>query len=317
MRTTLTFCLMMLVAYGQAQNVTLRGKIKNPIAKSVKIYYKILGEEYQQKEVLLDSKNEFSWNIPFKKVASMQFTHGEFEEPSTAIFLKNILLEPGDDLMVSFDAKDYWKTLKVEGKGAEKWNYAKEWTQKMDIQLQWQNKVYEKAGRVTTDELFVFLDTVDAEAKKILAKYEKLLSPMSYKIQQADAIGDIKNSMLTPIFMGKAQYPDLTPQQRKKMFEGLPPQNDTTALAPGYVSFLESVYRYETHLLSFNLKTPSNTDLQRASIMKKFLHPTITETICGQNVLSHLSYAGIDEYTQQEYDDFLAEFPNSHFVEKL
>ena len=100
------------------QTVTIYGEIHNP--GSGKVYIKYL-ENYLTNDkayadsALIDQNGNFSMAFPWNKSFPAVFIYGD---ERTVMFLS-----PADSMKITVDAKQFYKTIKYENKGAEANNY--------------------------------------------------------------------------------------------------------------------------------------------------------------------------------------------------
>jgi peroxiredoxin len=301
-----------------AQNVTLRGKITNPIARTVQFAIDQYGKETQKEEVALNANDEFTFSTTVDKVGYMTFLHGDEPNETNGAAMYMRILEPGDDLRMTFDAKRFWKTVKYEGKGAAKFDFYKEDNIEADLKRKWGDKSYMMAEKKTPEQLFAYLDSIETMKLNILNKYKPKVSPLFYDLWYAETKAIINSRRLFPIYFGKTEWGKLTPKMRDKFFAKLPTQNDTTALSNSYVFYIQSITMIQ---MMDALKKSNNPKAQyiEPSIEwnKAFFHPLFAQRYNAEFVLGELGITGITDKTQKQYDTFLAEYPNSPFLEQL
>src|SRR6218665_951650 len=107
------------------QEFVIKGKITNPIDRTVGINIIGRADAYEHLDIALDSlNNTFEYRRQLKDITYIDFIHASFANNNyTGIGLNDLIIEPGDEVMISFDTKDVWNTLKFEGKSAEKFRY--------------------------------------------------------------------------------------------------------------------------------------------------------------------------------------------------
>ena len=318
MKNLLLFLLLLGAKAALAQNVVIKGQIKNPLTNTVKFLIRELGQEPQNQEIKLDTNGAFTFQTTVKDVAYLSFGHGI--DKARGVSLEMRIIEPNDTLTMDFDSKDHWKTVKYSGNAATKFNYYKEDFVASDIKRKWSER-YRKLRSQPAEKLYAFLDSIETMKLEILAKYKQKVSPLFYKMWYADTKAMVGTQRLMPVYMSEDRTAGLSvlpPKLRKKLFANLPTQNDTTAKVPAYVEYLSSLVQFQMLEVGNNAKYPESRFFSKEYEWNKlFFHPKFAELLNAEATIAELGYSGITESTQKSYDSFLVDYPNSPFLEKL
>ena len=325
MKRLFQFLPLLLCYVAVGQNVVISGKIKNPQTRTVQFTVDQMGREAESKEITLDANDSFVFKTTIDDVAYISFLYGS-PEGLEAMSLNLHIIEPNDVVAMSFDAKDFWKTLQYEGKSAAKFNYYKEDYIEMDIKRNWGERT-QKLMEAPIENLYAYLDSVETLKFKILEKYKNNVSPVFYKMWESDTKAMVRMAMLRPIFM-KLNYANrgkegsglmnLKPDLRQKLFANLPTQNDTTAQSNLYRSFLMSFTQLQMmDIISISNNSKSSIWENSYDWNKLYYHPKFAEHYNGQLVLGELGYFGVTEKTIKNYDRFMADYPQNIYEKQL
>ncbi len=325
MKRLFQFLTLLLCYAAVGQNVVISGKIKNPQARTVQFTVDQMGREADVKEITLDANDSFVFKTTIDDVAYMSFLYGN-PEGLEAMSLNLHIVEPNDVVAMSFDAKDFWKTLQYEGKSAAKFNYYKEDYNEMDIKRNWGERT-QKLMKEPIENLYAYLDSVETLKFNILEKYKNNVSPIFYKMWSAETIGMVRFQMLTPIYRkinyGKGANTDsgfmnLKPDLRQKIVVNLPTQNDTTAKTSLYRQFLGSLVGLQMMDVQTMANYPKKGFITNEhSWFKLFYHPKFAERYNAENLLGLIGYFGMNDDVRQKYDSFVTDYPTSVYVRQI
>jgi thiol-disulfide isomerase/thioredoxin len=308
-----------LVGHAQAQNnVTIKGKIANPVEPKVTIRLErgYLAET-ETFTLNLDKANEFVFTTQVDTLARFNFSHG----PNNHI---NIwILEPDDNVAFTADAKDFYPTLKFSGQNAAKYNYYVADYLESDTKRKWGEQWRSNLSK-PIGEQFAFLDTILDVKLSLLEKYKSQVSPFFYQVWKADLFGMVNSRRFTPIYRamqkdGTFGLYSLTAEQRKFMTSNRPAQDDSTFYSDSFRGYLASLFQ-----LSFMDLVKSSGSIWSPATMRgyqqAFYRPRFLEQTLAEGLVGSIGYAGITPESQKEYDQFRKDYPNSRYqaaIEKI
>ncbi len=320
MKSCLIYLLMSVLAVSpllaqESPNVVFRGKISNPLSRSVSINLTRGELDYRGETITLPlaADNSFVLKTTANPITRLNFSHGPDE---TAVSLNTWILEPGDDISMTVDAKNFWPTLIFSGKNAEKFNYYVADYREADEKRNWGNKAYENR-KFPLNQQYAFLDTIERVKLEILETWRPKITPLFHKIWQADLLGMVNSYRFSPIQEAqmkgeKVSLSSLTAKQREFLYK-MPAQNDTLALADYYVSYLGSLSRLL--FTDINQLTGSGSDnwSNHSIFQQSILKGKIAERILASDLFQNLSYQGINKSSQEQYDNYLRLYPQSQY----
>jgi peroxiredoxin len=296
-------------------NVTIRGKILNPVEPKVTIRLERGNLSEPESFTLdLDKANGFVFSTKVDTLARFYLTHGPTHRIDTWI------LEPGDDVAMTTDAKDFYPSMKFAGKNAAKYNYYVadylETDTKRKWGEQWQNNLAKPIG-----EQFAYLDTILDVKMGILEKYKGQVSSLFYQVWKADLFGMVNSRRFTPIYQAMQKDPmfglfSLTPEQRKFMKASLPAQNDTTLYAMYYEGYLSSLMQLSLMEVT-KFSGAGWSPLTMKGFKQAFYRARFLEKALAEDLVGNIGYAGITPEIQKEYDQFLKDYPTSPYLPAL
>jgi len=313
--SAISFLLSFCIANAQ-NNVTIKGKILNPVDSKV-TFVLTKGEMNEAENITLDldKNSSFVFTTQIDDLAHFNFTHGK------EIGINWWILEPNDEVTMTCDAKNFYPTLKFEGKNAEKFNYFVADYMESDIKRKWGEQV-QKNGTLPIDKQFSYLDTILEVKLSILEKYKSKVSPMFYGVWQADLKGMVNNYRFNTIYSERRKNKDFSfyslPAEQRKFINDMPVQNDTTFKAFMYRSYLMNVlYSISYPEIALLSRNSDWTAEKMKGLRKAFFKDRFLELALAQEVSGTIGYAGINKDSQKEYDEFLKEYPNSPYKEAL
>jgi peroxiredoxin len=308
-----------LAGRAQAQNnVTIRGKIANPVEPKVSITLE-RGDLNGPETVTLnlDKANEFVFNTKVDTLARFNLAHGPDNHINTWI------LEPGDNVAFTTDAKDFYPSLKFTGQNAAKYNYYVADYLESDAKRKWNERWRSNLAK-PIDEQYAFLDTILGVKMDILEKHKGQVSRLFYQVWKADLFGMVNARRFTPVYQAMQKDPSfglysLTAEQRKFMTTNRPAQNDTTLHATSYEGYLSSLLQLSLmEVMKFS--GAGWSPLTMKGFKQAFYRPRFLEKALAQDLVGSIGYAGITPGSQKEYDQFMKEYPNSRYkpaIEKV
>jgi thiol-disulfide isomerase/thioredoxin len=308
--------LLFFVGIADAQyNVTIKGKITNPA--DTKVTFTIWKGEMSEAENItlnLDKANSFVFTTKIDDLARMNFNHG------TDNSINWWIIEPNDEVTMTFDSKSFYPSLRFEGKNAEKFNYYVADYIATNVKRKWGEQT-QKNAELPIEEQFLYLDTIMGLKLSILEKYKRKVSPIFYEVWKADIKGMVNSYRLTPVYMEKSKNKDfglfsLSAEQRKFMKE-MPVQNDTTFKAFLFREYLSSIF-YMVYQEMDNLSGNKGWSAEKFKALRKtFFKDKFLELVSAQDVQSNIGYSGITAESQKEFDEFLENYPNSTYKADL
>jgi len=314
MRNFLLLCLC-LTFYGEVntQNVTIRGKIKNPTSRNISILIYPFAEKSQRNELLLDENDEFEVKTTLNDIAYLYF---KFDEKKEGYLV--FILEPNDTVFMNFDSKDFWNTASYKGNATPKFEYYKEDFLETVIKSNWKNLSSQKIGSPTL--FFKRLTEIEQLKLKILEKYKHKTSSVFQTLCQADIKSTVNRKILPDIYKRsqKLKVPldaKLIPAlYRKKVIEINPPQNEITAKSeqyPNNVLYMTALaYPDEKYDIVEHLE-----DYFQAH--KSLFHPAFVEVLSAEHLKEEIRYKGFNAEVVSKVKKFESDYPNSRFVNLL
>jgi|GEM_PF-1068623 len=304
------------VGVANAQNnVTIRGKVQNPVDTKVSIRITRGAMTPPEKITLeLDKANSFVFATKVDEMARFNFSHG----PANNIDVW--ILEPNDDVAMTFDANNFYPTLQFEGKNADKFNYYVADYLDSDVKRKWDDQL-KKNRSLPLDQQYAYLDTIMGTKLAILETYKSKVSPLFYEVWKTDIKSMVNNYRFSPIYMEKRKDQkfglySLTAEQRKFMND-MPSQNDTTFRSDMFRDYLSMVFNL---MYEETAKVSGHSGWSRqkvAGFKAAFYQDKFNELSLAQGLESNIGYAGITTEAQAEYDAFLKAYPNSAYKEPL
>ncbi len=296
-------------------NVTIRGKVQNPVDTKVNIRITRGPMTPAEKITLdLDKANSFVFTTKVDDMARFSFSHGPAKTAPTWI------LEPNDEVTMTFDASNFYPTLQFAGKNADKFNYFVADYLDSDLKRKWGEQA-QKNRSLPMDQQYAYLDTIMGTRLAILETYKSKVSPMFYEVWKTEIKSTVNNYRFSSIYMEKRKdrkfgLYSLTAEQRKFMND-MPSQNDTTFKSEMFRQYLSTVYNlmYEetARVAGYGgWSAPKVAGFKAAFYQDKF-----KELSLAQDLASSIGYAGVTAEAQAGYDAFLKEYPNSAYREPL
>ncbi len=307
---TLFFCFCLTLGLATfSQNVSIRGKIKNPVSRNISIYIYPFAEKSQSSEVLLDENDEFEVTTTLNDIAYLYCDFDKNKEENL-IFI----LEPNDSILMNFEARDFWKTASFKGNAASKFEYYKEDYIKTFIQSDWKNITSKKLG--SSALFFEKLMEVEGLKMRVLDKYKSKTSSTFYTLCQADIKSTINRKILPDIYQRaqKLKIPldaKLIPAlYRQRVIEINPPQNETTAKSEQYPNNV----LYMTALTYPDKKYDIEHVDDYFQAHKSRFHPAFVEVLSAEHLKEEIGYKGVNAEVVSKVKKFESDYPNSRFL---
>ena len=307
-----------------AQEFLIRGKVTNAINDEVNFrYLNALGNQ-ENIAIKLDSVNHtFEYRGVLNEVTYFDFYHDSYNPNNRYhdCYLTDLIIEPGDAVTLTFDAKNFWSSLKFEGKSAEKFRYSKEDYETTKVTKNWEQSLRSQTNK-PAKEYFSIIDLAIEEKLAILRKYKSKVSPMFYTLKEADIQGQVGSLRMSVLF--DTTINDFRPIQalpheiQTAFFKNLPAQNDTTAKAKHFFAYVTSLYY---NYLSEFTRLTQNSDLKKqASVVRQnqvYFHPAFAERLSSSVILKDLSDHGINPTYQKNLEEFKTVYPYSAALQEI
>jgi peroxiredoxin len=295
------------------QNITIRGKVKNPTSRNISIYIYPFAEKSQSNELLLDENDEFEVKTTLNDIA---YIYCDFDKNKEEELI--FILEPNDTIFMNFEAKDFWNTVSFKGNAAPKFEYYKEDYIETVVKSDWKNLSSQKMGSPIL--FFKKLTKIEALKIRVLEKYKNKTSSVFYTIRQADIKSAINRKILPDIYQRaqKLKVPldaNFIPAlYRKKVIEINPPQNEITAKSEQYptsVLYMTALtHPDKNHDIVEHLEDYFQTHKSR-------FHPAFVEVINAEYLKEEIGYKGVNAEVVSKVKKFESDYPNSRFVNLL
>jgi thiol-disulfide isomerase/thioredoxin len=300
-----------------AQNFVIKGKIKNPLENRVSIAIYNLYDDDIKVKIPLDVNGEFYYSTKLNDVAFLQFDHSGINSDSTWQ-LKDIIIEPNDEVEMDFDAKNFWESVAFKGKSSEKFNYYKEFLFEKALKTEWVDQFYLWAIDFSKpmDEQLKLLDNAEIEQYKMLEKYKNKVSDVFYKIQQAECKAEVSNLRWIVLY-NLRPVRQLNNQQKEAFYTYLPSQSDTTAKGSKYLYYIIQLMEYIYNEMPISSKSINIDTVSQMIKYKLLLNPNIAERLSSENTLITLKINGINEESLKQYNEFKSLYPQSKYQNKI
>ena len=244
MRILLLLIAIVLQFAATAQTAVISGKIINPTDNKVSVSYNKGAAIYNfnevKKEALLDKKGRFKIEIPLDAPAEVTFLHG-YE-------MTFMFLEPGDEIAVFVDTKQFDETIKYTGKGAASNNFMAQYFLKFIESSPEQSKAkYTRLANIDAQNYLAWKDSLETEKRGF---YEK---------NAIGVTGNFKSYFTNKISYESANeklnYPDFKkyytqketelPADYYQFLKNVRVQNDSALMMSEYLNFLHNLLFYE------------------------------------------------------------------------
>lgn len=148
-------------------NVTLKGKITNPTGENVSVYQVVekdgRGVKKDIDETELSTDGEFELKFSVEEQVNIFFSDGN---EST-----QLLVQPGDELVLTLNTKMFDETIEYAGKGSEKNNAVKNIALMLENII---NHVYEFESDTDTIEVYSYIDNAMEGLIGIVKDYQNI-----------------------------------------------------------------------------------------------------------------------------------------------
>ncbi|WP_207433656.1 peroxiredoxin family protein [Sabulibacter ruber] len=293
----------------QAQsNVTLTGKINNPVSDSVLLELYTVPASYsgESHTVALSKNGEFTITAPVKEPLLGELVHG-----SESVIL---FLQPGDNLDVRANANDFLNTVKMKGEGFEENSYLLEFELKFEEEEDYQ--VLPDNIHKREKEFLLFLEERRQDQRKFLEKFlkEHQTSEAFKNYAKAQIEFSYANDRLTYVDIRK-RVGDLPPKLSPDYYDFL---NQVDLNMPGavrnqaYLDFLNNYFQFKAlQAKPANLERDYYPTLY--AMAKQELKGTARDMMMAR-ILSQAFRFGYVPDTDAMYLDFQKEAKDANFI---
>ena len=316
---TLFFCFCLTLGLATfSQNVSIRGKIKNPVSRFLELQLYPFAHQGIQEQLVLNESNEFEFKTTLTDVAYFKLIFNAGASNADEGRLKWCIVEPGDDIFMEFDALNFWQTVHYLGNAAPKFNYHKRDYIETKEKLQWETTAKAKLSK-SKDAFFRYLVDIEKQKFAILHSYKEQVSTAFFTMAQADIKSDIFGPVVRALYQEaqakKIETTDaLIPQAYRAHF---------TEVSPSQNSFSLKAQSYGHHLLYlFMLKYPTanipygETEAYFEVNQSKFT-PAFVEMLTADFLLQEIGYKGASDEVIKRVKRFEHKYPSSVFLKEI
>lgn len=287
------------------------GNLKNfPEPKISITIYRNWVENPLELELKVDKKGSFYLEIPLDEISYCDLNIGD-----EGYFLWKI--EPNDDIILNSDYLDFENSLKLKGKGSEKWVYLLEQKKKFELEKDWDYEL-EKLKKISKKGFFDLTKYLYNEQIALLSKYRGKVTEDFYSLQRADLYG--KYSFLELGFLNFHKNFNEAEFQR---FQLKTFQSKTQNKSYAFGHFVEALLEKHNEI---GQKLNQSILLQFESFKNYFAEKDLVdkqlmERILANKILNYLDNFGASEETKlllASYKDFSKNATYTNFlIEKL
>ncbi|MCP9764506.1 TlpA family protein disulfide reductase [Lacihabitans soyangensis] len=287
------------------------GNIKNFSEPKISLtIYRNWVENPLELELKVDKKGSFYSEIALEDIAYCDLNIGD-----EGYFLWKI--EPNDDITLSSDYQDFENTLKLTGKGSEKWLYLLEQKKKFELEKDWDYEL-EKLKKISRKGYFDLTKYLYDEQIALLTTYRGKVSEDFYSLQRADLYG--KYSFLE---LGFLNYHKNFTEAEFQRFQLKTFQAKTQTKSYEFGYFVETLLENHNKI---GQKYNQSIMLEYESIKSYFVEKDLVEKqlmerILANKILNYLDNFGASEETKllvASYKEFSKNATYTNFlIEKL
>lgn len=203
-------------------------------------------------------------------------------------------IEPNDDIIFTADYQNFEKSLKITGKGSDKWNYFIEQRKKFEIEKDWDYEL-EKLKQISKKGYFDLTKYLYDEQIALLNTYKAKISEDFYSLQRADIYG--KYSLLELSFLN---FHQLFNEAEFNRFELKTFQGKTQNKSYEFGHFVEALIENHNKI---GQKYSQSIMLEYESVLNYFVvrdlvEKQLMERILATKVLNYLDNFGASEETK-------------------
>lgn len=302
----------------QARNVLIKGKITNPVSSTIGIMVFPYAQKSISETLLLNEKNEFEFKTTLTDIAYMTLTFDENHSISKGGQLHWYILEPNDEITMTFDAKNFWQSIRYKGNAAAKFSYYKEDFATTTLSQNWETTAKAKL-KASKNEFYRYLTQIENARLKILEKYKSKLTPSFFTICRADLKAAIGKKMIQAVYQ-EAQAKNTEPTEslipaayRTALTEIAPSQNELTAKSISYPMMV--MYFLMLKYPSPGIPFGEQSDYFKANKLK--FHPAFAETLQSELLEEKINYRGATADLLDQVTEFEKQYPKSYFTARI
>ncbi len=272
--------------------------------------YKNWVENPVELDLKLDKKGSFYFEIALDEIAYCDLNLGE-----EGYFLWKI--EPNDNIVLNANYEDFENTLKITGKGAEKWLYLLEQRKKFETDKDWDYEL-EKLKKISKKGFFDLTKYLYDEQMALLNTFKGKVSEEFYSLQRADIYG--KYSFFELSFLN---FHKVFNETEFKRFELKTFQAKTQNKSYEFGRFAEALLENHNKI---GQKYSQSIMLEYESIKNYFsekdlVEKPLMERVLANKILNYLDNFGSSEETKllvASYKEFSKNSTyTNHLIEKL
>ncbi|WP_428662837.1 TlpA family protein disulfide reductase [Runella sp.] len=302
----------------KAQNILIRGKIKNPTARTIEIMLFPYAQKNIKEVLFLNDANEFEFKTTLNDIAYMTLTFDENRSINKGGQLHWYILEPNDEVTMTFDAKNFWQSICYTGNSAAKFSYYKEDFATTTLSQNWETTAKAKL-KSSKNEFYRYLTQIENSRLKILEKYKSQLTPSFCTICRADVKAAIGKKMVQAIYR-EAEAKSIEPTDslipvayRGSFTEIIPLQNEITAKSMSYPTMV--MYFLMLKYPSPGIPFGEQNDYFKTN--KSKFHPAFVETLQSELLEGEINYKGATPGLLHQVTEFEKQYPHSRFTARI
>jgi thiol-disulfide isomerase/thioredoxin len=312
----LLFCSLYLgIGASNAQNFTLHGRVTSPTGNTVTFMLLrngLLGDS-EVIELPIGKEGAFKLTLQLQDVALVHFWEGE---RGSSIFLQDALIEPNDSIVMRYDSRQFWETLRFEGTGAPKYQYHAEDLRNYGTGL---DRIKQQGDQITEPiaQLFAYLDSLAHLRAQLLQRYQSAMPLRTYQIYEAEKKAEIACHKLNLIYFQNEKDTTFNlftmPLALKGFIQAMPRQNDTTAKSSFYLVYLEMLARLyfkEMHQLTGGV----GSEAQWNHFQKAFYTPSIAQIQRAIDLYFKIRRSRNSDQINELISLFQKEYPESPYI---
>lgn len=301
-----------------SQNVSIRGKIKNPVSRFLELQLYPFAQQGIQKQLVLNESNEFEFTTTLTDVAYFKLIFNTGASNDDEGRLSWCIIEPNDAIFMEFDALDFWQTVRYSGSAAPKFNYHKEDYIETTKKLQWETTAKARLAK-SKEAFFRYLLEIEKQKLKILDSYKEQVSTAFFTMAQAGIKSDIFGPVVRALYQeAQAKKIETTDALIPKAYRA-----HFTEVSPSQDNFSLKASNYGHHLLYlFMLKYPTanipygETEAYFEVNQAKFT-PAFVEMLTADFLLQEIGYKGMNDEINKKVKSFENRHPNSVFLTEI
>lgn len=297
-----------------AQNVSIRGKVNHPSSDSISLYLYPFARTPQQYHIPLRN-GFFELKTTLQEVAYLYLEWPNNQNKTENI--KSILIEPNDELYLSFEADSFWTSMNATGKTHSKMHaYQEDYLQTV------LNEDWKKISRSYKDSLelyFEYLQKIENLKLTILQKYKPWVSSTFYTLRQADIKTEINSEAIYTLYqyaksknvtLSATLIPSKYRAQRCELWPTPSPQTAKAETFPFNILYLTMLSKPDKNIPFEEYEAYFKTH-------PTYIHPAIRQVIDFEFLKNEINDQGNSPAIIKKVKNFKAQYPKSLFVSRL